>query len=137
SAAASPHGRGMSTALAKAVADVPPLEPGDGSVGTGDTALIPFGLGTYASRNAVTAGHAALGAARAVAAKARRLAAHLLEVGEADLELADGGLRVVGAAHRRLSLAELARACEPGSPLPPGMEPGLEATHYFEAPRPT
>ena len=134
---ASPHGQGTATALAQVVADALALEPRDVSVGHGDTALIPFGMGTYASRNAVTAGNAALGAARAVAAKARRLAAHLLEVGEADLELTDGGLCVVGAADRRLSLAELARACAPGSPLPPGMEPGLEAAHYFQAPQPT
>jgi carbon-monoxide dehydrogenase large subunit len=134
---AAPHGQGTATALAQVVADALAVEPRDVSVAHGDTALIPFGMGTYASRNAVTAGNAALGAARAVAGKARRLAAHLLEVGEADLELADGGLRVVGASDRRLSLAELARACAPGSPLPPGMDPGLEATHYFQAPQPT
>jgi len=103
----------------------------------GDTAMIPFGVGTYASRNAVVAGSAALVAAQMVAAKARRLAAHRLEVGERDLELADGVVRVVGAPHRHLSLAELAAACAPGSPLPDGMTPGLEATHYFLAPRPT
>src|SRR5262245_44788683 len=105
-----PHGQGTTTALAQVVADALALEPRDVSVGYGDTALIPFGVGTDASRNAVTASHAALGAARAVVAKARRLAAHLLEVGEADLELADGGPHVVGAPDRRLSLAELARA---------------------------
>src|SRR5262249_52680406 len=104
-----PHGQGTATVLAQVVAAALALEPRDVSVGHGDTALIPFGMGTYASRNAVAAGNAALGAARAVAAKACRLAAHLLEVGEADLELADGGLRVVGAVDRRLSLAELAR----------------------------
>src|SRR5262249_30028705 len=130
-----PHGQGTATVLAQVVAAALALEPCDVSVNHGDTALISFGMGTYASRNAVTAGNAALGAARAVAAKARRLAAHLLEVGEADLELADGGVRVVGTGDRRLALAALARA--PGSPLPSGMEPGLEATHYFQAPQPT
>src|SRR5207245_2211189 len=92
---------------------------------------------TYASGDAVVAGSAALIAARIVATKARRLAAHLLEVSDADLELADGVVRVVGAPDRRLSLADLATACAPGSPLPEGMEPGLEATHYFAAPRAT
>src|SRR5919201_6951499 len=99
--------------------------------------MIPFGVGTYAIRNAVVAGSAALVAARMVSAKARRLAAHLLEVGEADLEMADGALGVVGAPDRRLTLGQLAQACAPGSRLPQGMEPGLEATHYFPAPRPT
>ncbi len=134
---ASPHGQGTATMLAQVVADELGLQPDDVVVRHGDTALIPFGVGTYASRNAVMAGSAALVAARAVAAKARRLAAHLLEVSDADLELADGVVRVVGAPNRRLSLADLATACAPGSPLPDGMDPGLEATHYFPAPRAT
>jgi len=134
---ASPHGQGTATALAQIVADELALRPDDIAVEHGDTAMIPFGVGTYASRNAVVAGSAALVAARAVRAKARRLAAHLLEVGEADLEFVDGAVHVTGAPDRRRSLAELAAACAPGSPLPAGMEPGLEATHYFPAPRAT
>jgi len=134
---ASPHGQGTATALAQVVADELGLAPGDVVVRHGDTAMIPFGVGTYASRNAVVAGSAALVAARAVADKARRLAADRLEVAEGDLELADGAVRVVGAPHRRLTLGEIAAACAPGSPLPEGMSPGLEATHYFLAPQPT
>ena len=134
---ASPHGQGTATVLAQVVADELGLEPHDVVVRHGDTAMIPFGVGTYASRNAVVAGSAALVAARAVADKARRLAAHRLEVAEGDLELAGGAVRVVGAPHRRLSLGEIAAACAPGSPLPEGMSPGLEATRYFLAPRPT
>ncbi|HEV8438526.1 MAG TPA: xanthine dehydrogenase family protein molybdopterin-binding subunit [Methylomirabilota bacterium] len=134
---ASPHGQGTGTALAQIVADELGLRPDDVTVQHGDTALIAFGVGTYASRNAVVAGSAALVAARAVRTKARRLAAHLLEVAEADLEFTDGGVRIVGAPDRRRTLAELAAACAPGSPLPDGMDPGLEATHYFAAPRPT
>ncbi len=134
---ASPHGQGTATMLAQVVADELGVQLHEVVVRHGDTALIPFGVGTYASRNAVVAGNAALIAARAVATKARRLAAHLLEVSDADLELADGVVRVVGAPDRCLSLAELARACAPGAPLPDGMDPGLEATHYFPAPRAT
>jgi len=134
---ASPHGQGTATALAQVVADELGLAPGDVVVRHGDTAMIPFGVGTYASRNAVVAGSAALVAARAVADKARRLAAHRLEVAEGDLELAGGAARVVGAPHRQLSLGDIAAAFAPGSPLPEGMSPGLEATHYFLAPRPT
>jgi aerobic carbon-monoxide dehydrogenase large subunit len=134
---ASPHGQGTATALAQIVADELGLEPRVVTVQHGDTALIPFGVGTYASRNAVTAGSAAFHAARAVATKARRLAAHLLEVGAADLELVDGSVRVAGAADRGLTLGQLASACAPGRSLPAGMEPGLEATHYFQAPQPT
>jgi carbon-monoxide dehydrogenase large subunit len=134
---ASPHGQGTVTTLAQVVADELGLRPHEIVVQHGDTAMIPFGVGTYASRNAVVAGNAALVAARTVVAKARRLAAHLLEVSDADLELADGVVRVVGTPDRQLSLGQLATACAPGSPLPAGMEPGLEATHYFLAPRAT
>ena len=132
---ASPHGQGTATALAQIVADELGLQPSDVTVQHGDTALIPFGVGTYASRNAVVAGSAALVAARMVRDKARRLAARLLEVAEADLELVDGAVRVIGAPDRGRSLGELAVACAPGSALPDGMDPGLEATHYFPAPR--
>jgi carbon-monoxide dehydrogenase large subunit len=134
---ASPHGQGTATALAQIVADQLGLTPDDIAVRHGDTAMIPFGVGTYASRNAVVAGSAALVAAQRVADKARRLAAHLLEVDAADLELVTGAVRVRGAPDRQLSLGQLARAAAPGQPLPAGMDPGLEATHYFAAPRPT
>jgi carbon-monoxide dehydrogenase large subunit len=134
---ASPHGQGTATALAQIVADELGLSPGDVSVHHGDTAMIPFGVGTYASRNAVTAGGAALGAARKVAAKGRRVAARLLEAAEDDLRFADGRVSVAGAPHRSLTLGQLAAACAPGAPLPDGVEPGLDATHYFLAPRAT
>ena len=134
---ASPHGQGTATALAQLVADELGLLPDDVRVRHGDTALIPFGVGTYASRNAVVAGSAAVVAARAIAAKARRVAASLLEAHEGDLELAGGAVRVVGAPDRRITLGDLAAACAPGAALPEGIEPGLEATHYFPAPRPT
>jgi carbon-monoxide dehydrogenase large subunit len=134
---ASPHGQGTATALAQLVADELGLRPDDITVRHGDTAAIPFGVGTYASRNAVMAGSAAFVAARHVAAKARRLAAHLLEADERDVEIADGRAAVVGAPHRAIGLGALAAASAPGAALPPGMEPGLEATHYFTESRST
>ena len=134
---ASPHGQGTATALAQLVADELGLRPEDVTVRHGDTAAIPFGVGTYASRNAVMAGSAAFVAAGAVAAKARRLAAHLLEADERDVQLTDGRAGVVGAPDRSMSLGALAVACAPGAPLPAGIEPGLEATHYFTAPAAT
>jgi carbon-monoxide dehydrogenase large subunit len=134
---ASPHGQGTATVLAQLVADELGLRPEDITVRHGDTAAIPFGVGTYASRNAVMAGSAAFVAAGAVATKARRLAAHLLEVDERDVRLADGRAGVVGAPDRSMSLGALAAACAPGAPLPPGLEPGLEATHYFRESRAT
>jgi carbon-monoxide dehydrogenase large subunit len=134
---ASPHGQGTATALAQVVADEFGIAPRDVSVTHGDTDAIPFGVGTYASRNAVMAGNAAHAVAQIVSEKALRLAAHLLEVEVADLEMVDGGVQVRGAPSRRLTLGELAAAAVPGRPLPAGMSPGLEATHYYLAPRAT
>ncbi len=134
---ASPHGQGTATALAQLVADELGLRPEDITVRHGDTAAIPFGVGTYASRNAVMAGSATFVAAGHVAAKARRLAAHLLEADERDVQLADGHAAVVGAPHRSIALGALAAACAPGATLPAGMEPGLEAVHYFTESRST
>jgi carbon-monoxide dehydrogenase large subunit len=134
---ASPHGQGTATALAQIVADELGVDPGDVRVAHGDTEAIPYGVGTYASRNAVVAGNAAFVAARQVKDKALALAGQLLEVGPDDLEFCDGGVQVRGAPGRRVSLGQLASASAPGQPLPDGMQPGLEATHYFLAPRAT
>jgi carbon-monoxide dehydrogenase large subunit len=134
---ASPHGQGTATVLAQIVAQALGVSPADVSVSHGDTEAIPFGVGTYASRNAVVAGNAAHAAALDVRARAVALAANLLEVEPGDLELVDGGVQVRGAPSTRLTLGQLAAAAAPGQPLPPGMQPGLEATHYFLAPRAT
>jgi len=133
----SPHGQGTATTLAQLVADELGVRPDDVHVVHGDTDAIPFGVGTYASRNAVVAGNAAHAAAQQVRAKAIQLAAHLLEVEAADLELVDGGVQVHGAASRRITLGQLAHAAAPGQVLPAGMQPGLETTEYYLAPRPT
>jgi aerobic carbon-monoxide dehydrogenase large subunit len=133
----SPHGQGTATAIAQIVADELGVSPSAISVSHGDTERIAYGVGTYASRNAVVAGNAAFVVARQVRDKALRLAAHLLEAAEADLELVDGGVQVRGAPTQRLSLGQLAAAAAPGNPLPAGIEPGLESTHYFLAPRAT
>ncbi|MCI0545860.1 MAG: xanthine dehydrogenase family protein molybdopterin-binding subunit, partial [Candidatus Rokubacteria bacterium] len=76
---ASPHGQGTATALAQIVADELAVGPERVTVRHGDTDQLPFGVGTYASRNAVMAGSAAAVAAQAVRAKALLLAAPLLE----------------------------------------------------------
>jgi carbon-monoxide dehydrogenase large subunit len=77
----------------------------------------------------VTAGSSVLLASRAVAGKAKKLASHVLEAAEHDLELVDGEVRVVGAPGLSVKLAELSRILKgaPGYGYPPGIEPGLEA----------
>jgi carbon-monoxide dehydrogenase large subunit len=131
------HGQGTDTSLAQIVADELQTVPERVSVLHGDTDQIPFGVGTYASRNAVMAGGAVTVASRQVRAKAQMLAAHLLEVTEDDLEFADGAFQVRGAPEQTVTLGALAAAAAPDRPLPAGIEPDLAARHYFQAPLPT
>lgn len=129
---AAPQGQGSATALAQIVADQLDVPLERVNVGFGDTARIPFGVGTYASRNAVMAGSAACGAAQRVREKAIHLAAHLFEASPADVEWKDGVARIVGVPDKGYTLAELAQAARPGCDRPPDTEPGLEARYYFE-----
>ncbi len=129
---AAPQGQGSATALAQIVADELEVPLEQVSVGFGDTARIPFGVGTYASRNAVMAGSAAFGAAQRVREKAIQVAAHLFEASPADVEWKDGVAHIVGVPDKGYTLAELAQAARPGGTRPPGTEPGLEARYYFE-----
>jgi aerobic carbon-monoxide dehydrogenase large subunit len=133
---AKPHGQGLETTLAQVCADQLGVHPDQVTVRAGDTALIAHGIGTFASRSAVTAGTAVGLAAQAVRAKALEVAAGLLEADPADLELADGRVVARGAPGVGVTLAEVAAACAPGprSRLPRGAEPGLEAQRYFVPP---
>jgi carbon-monoxide dehydrogenase large subunit len=126
-------GQGLKTALAQICASELGVAPADVQVISGDTAVVRVGLGGFASRQTVTAGSSVLLASRAVAQKARKLASHVLEVAEDDLELVDGRLRVAGAPQLGVPLGELARILQgaPGYGFPPGMEPGLQESANF------
>jgi carbon-monoxide dehydrogenase large subunit len=130
---ASAMGQGLRTALAQICASQLGLDAQDVHVIAGDTSVSALGLGGFASRQTVTAGSSVMLAAKAVADKARKLASHVLEAAEEDLELADGDVRVVGAPQLKVPLAELSRILQgaPGYGFPPGMEPGLEANANF------
>jgi len=133
STGAAPMGQGLATALAQICAEAFGVRAEDVSVVAGDTAAAPLGLGGFASRQTVTAGSSVQIAAQAVAAKARKLASHMLEAAEEDLEIVGGEVRVVGAPQLSLKLGELARVLKgaPGYGFPPGMDPGLEASATF------
>jgi len=122
-------GQGLGTALAQICAEQLGLQPEQVSVTAGDTAVSPLGLGGFASRQLVTAGSSVLMSSRAVAAKAKKLASHMLEAAEEDLVLADGKVHVAGAPGLGVSLGELARVLRgaPGYAFPPGIDPSLEA----------
>lgn len=127
------HGQGHETTLAQVVAAELGARLADIRIVHGDTAASPVGTGTYASRSAVIGGGAAILASRAVREKALQIAAHHLEVAAEDLELAEGRVAVRGAPDRGLTLREVAQAAYAGAKrLPKGMEPGLEATRYYD-----
>ena len=126
-------GQGIETVLAQIAADALDVEPGVVRVTTGDTNAQPFGAGSWASRSTVVGGSAVHLAAKAVRERAVQLAARILEVDVADLEVRDGAVVVRGDPAARVSLAEIARAAEPASGhLRPGEPAGLSARRRFE-----
>ena len=130
---ATAQGQGLKTALAQVCASALGLDPGAVEVTAGDTGTVSLGLGAFASRQAVTAGSSVHVAASALADKALRAAAHMLEAALDDLELAGGRVRVRGVPDMAVELGEIARALagQPGYALPGGMEPGMEALGTF------
>lgn len=126
------QGQGHETTYAQIIAEelgIPALHI---QVEEGDTDTAPYGLGTYASRSTPTAGAAAAKAARKVRNKARKIAAHLLEVSEDDLEWEPGKFTVKGAPKRSSTIQDIALAAYTNHPQ--GLEAGLEAVHYYDPP---
>jgi carbon-monoxide dehydrogenase large subunit len=129
------QGQGHLTTVAQALADALTVPIEQVRVLAGDTAAAPYGMGTRGSRGGVVSAGAALGAAAILKEKLLRIAAHLLETPLDDLELDDGSVRVRGAPGAGITVAQLAqKAYLAPMELPPGMEPGLEATHAFDPP---
>ena len=130
---AMPMGQGIKTALAQICAEQFDVAPDSVAVTAGDTAVIPYGQGGFASRQTVTAGSAVHLAAVAVRDKALEVAAHLLEVSLSDLELRDGRVEIAGAPGSGLTLREIAEAVAgvPGYSMPGKFEPGLESMQSF------
>ncbi|MFI4948099.1 MAG: xanthine dehydrogenase family protein molybdopterin-binding subunit [Alphaproteobacteria bacterium] len=136
SSGACPQGQGMETIFAQIVADAWKVAPEDVVVSLADTAAIPIGFGTMASRSTVTVSAAIHHASEKLREKAFAIAANLLECATSDLELRDGGVGIVGVPGSTLSFARLAQAARPGwdHGRPPGVTAGLEETHYWEPP---
>jgi aerobic carbon-monoxide dehydrogenase large subunit len=149
------QGQAHATVFAQVVADELGVDVADVEVTGGDTRRFPWGVGTFASRGAVTAGNAMAVAARMVADKAKHIAADQLEADPADLELVGGSVRVKGSPDRRIRLAAVSVLANPvryafgggteaatpfsskprpGPPLLEGEAPGLEATGYYSPP---
>ncbi|PYO12268.1 MAG: xanthine dehydrogenase family protein molybdopterin-binding subunit, partial [Candidatus Rokuibacteriota bacterium] len=124
------QGQSHLTTVAQALADELTLPMEKIRVQSGDTAAAPYGMGTRGARGGVVSVGAALGATRVLKQKLLRIAAHLLEAPIEDLELVDGSIRVRGVPSSGMTIAQLAqKAYLAPTELPPGLEPGLEATH--------
>ena len=125
------QGQGHETTYAQIVAEELGIPAADVQVEEGDTDTAPYGLGTYASRSTPTSGAAAAVAARKLREKAKKIAAHLLEVSEEDLVWEPGKFSVKGAPQRMKTIQELVFAAYTNYGK---LEPGFEASSYYDPP---
>lgn len=126
------QGQGHQTTYAQIIATELGIPSDVIQVEEGDTSTAPYGLGTYGSRSTPVAGAAIALAARKIHAKARKIAAHLLEVGEGDLDWEIDRFKLRGDDARFKTMKDIAWAAY--HQAPPGLEPGLEAVHYYDPP---
>ena len=126
------QGQGHETTFAQIIAEELGFPVADIKIEYGDTDTAPYGLGTYASRSTPVAGAATAMASRKILDKARKLAAHLLEASEDDLDWEPGKFSVKGSPDRFKTIQEIAFAAYTNHPQ--GMEAGLEAVDYYDPP---
>ena len=124
------HGQGHETTFAQLVNDRLGIGIDNISIVHGDTDKVQFGMGTYGSRTAVSMS-AIVKALDKVEAKAKKIAAHLLEASESDIVIENGELKVAGT-DRKKTFAEVALAAYTGHNLPAGMEPGLKEGAFYD-----
>jgi carbon-monoxide dehydrogenase large subunit len=129
------QGQGHETTFAQIVAEELGIPAADVAVEEGDTDTAPYGLGTYASRSTPVAGAATAMVSRKLRDKARKIAAHLLEAAEEDLEWERGKFYVKGSPNRAKTIQEIVFAAYTN--LPEGMEAGFEGVHYYDPPNMT
>lgn len=126
------QGQGHQTTYAQIIATELGISSEVIQVEEGDTNTAPYGLGTYGSRSTPVAGAAIAMASRKIHAKAKKIAASLLEVSEADLEWEVDRFKVRGNDDKFKTMKDISWAAyhQP----PEGLEPGLEAVHYYDPP---
>jgi len=125
------HGQGHETTFAQLVSSYLGVATENVEVVHGDTGRTPFGMGTYGSRSIAVGGAAIVKAAEKIIAKGRKIAAHLLEASEADVEFADGKFTVAGT-DRSKSIQEIAFAAYVPHNYPEGVEPGLHENAFYD-----
>ena len=130
----SPHGQGEETTFAQILSDELGVPVEDVEVIHGDTDNTPMGWGTYGSRTTVVGGAAVVLSARKIKDKGRSLAAHLLEAAEEDIDYEDGKFFVRGSPDQNKTIQDIALMANVAWNMPEGMEPGLEATTFYDPP---
>jgi carbon-monoxide dehydrogenase large subunit len=127
----SPHGQGTETSFAQIAADALGIRPDDVQVRHGDTAMLPSGQGTFASRGMTLGGAAMYDGLQQVRQKMAHLAAHLLDCWPDDLVFQDGTIVNTQNPQQRIAFAEVAAAAQRPEVLPPGMEVGIVCSTHF------
>ncbi len=128
------HGQGHATSFAQILSDRLGVPLAKIEIVEGDTAAVPYGTGTFGSRSIAVGGSALDRAAMKIVAKGRKIAAHLLEAAEADVEFSRGAFRVAGT-DRALPFAEVARAAYVPHNYPlETLEPGLVESAFYDPP---
>ena len=126
------HGQGHETTFAQLVVEALGVDFDNVDIVHGDTGKVPFGMGTYGSRSAAVGGVALMNALEKIRTKAKKIAAHLLEASEDDIEFKDGQLSVAGT-DRSVAFADVAMAAYVPHNYPlETLEPGLEETAFYD-----
>ena len=129
-----PQGQGNETTMAQVAADELGVPLEDVTVELGDTLGTPFGYGTYGSRSGAVGTVAVYNAIQRIKQKARRIAAHMLEANPEDVEYENGSVYVKGSPDTAKTIQEIAAAAAVAYDLPPGEEPFLDDTAYYDPP---
>ena len=126
------HGQGHETTFAQYVAERLGIDIEQVEIVHGDTDKVQFGMGTYGSRSAAVGLSAISVATDRVIAKAKRIAAHVMEVPEDDVTFENGQFAGIHT-NKIMSFAELALAAYVGHKFPTGeIEPGLKETAFYD-----
>ena len=127
------HGQGHATTFAQIIASRLGVPVENIDIVEGDTGEVPQGTGTFGSRSIAIGGSALDRAADKIVAKAKLIAAHLLEAAPGDIDFADGMFTVAGT-DRHVAFADVAQAAYAAHNLPPDTEPGLQDTAVYDPP---
>ncbi|HLI11921.1 MAG TPA: xanthine dehydrogenase family protein molybdopterin-binding subunit [Alphaproteobacteria bacterium] len=125
------HGQGHETTFAQLVASTLGVPIDNVDIVHGDTDKIPYGMGTYGSRSLAVGGTAIYKAMEKIIAKGKKIAAHLMEAPEADIEFSNGEFRVAGT-DKKKTLTEISLAAYVPHNYPQGLEPGLEEQAFYD-----